>query len=633
MARMRGSGMLNREQRPEPPSTALMLIRTLTRVFTVLTHERPTLTRELVTPHLPVFFTALIAATEGEGAAWEALRDVVAAHPVTFRPFVNKARAAVLKLLASGTAPEDVERNARALWVTLCLCASGKGSGSSGGKAGAVTAEWKGLFEATIAELHAALDAVLQPVTEDYDYRHSAPNTSATTGLEPAAEGVAPQTERALLLLRMLGSFFTTSMTVQPSIPVLQLIDAASRIFAVTAASATPNPAVERAVRESLFSLLPTLHKATLDLLDTLSRRLQSALLPFVPALLEQAAYIVSETPTSADVKVAAYTLTTTLLSLAGPALGKATVASIHPTISSACDDLLPRPRVPVVAGAGKKGGKTTHADSFLSSTTAALFAPSGLPDAAGKLLASALAKLPPLHTRAELRAKMERTAVLTGNKDALLAAVLFPRPAARVGLLPHLVAAGVDVATEGLVKPRLPVVWTGPTKEELRRQMEEEREEREMEEEAEEEVEERAHKRARTSSPPPPPQPTMVNTASFFAQPPPTLAPTTSVLKEDGVSPEKPYPALPVRAASFSGREGLEYPSLSQTQTTMAAGVSPVKFGTEVVGERSFTVGGGSVTVTERKAVAVTIEEDSDEDMEIPEIDMGGSDDDSDDE
>jgi hypothetical protein len=64
-----------------------------------------------------------------------------------------------------------------------------------------------------------------------------------------------------------------------------------------------------------------------------------------------------------------------------------------------------------------------------------------------------------------------------------------------------------------------------------------------------------------------------------------------------------------------------------------MAAGVSPVKFGAEVVGERSVTVGGGSVTVTERKAVAVTIEEDSDEDMEIPEIDMGGSDDDSDDE
>jgi pre-rRNA-processing protein RIX1 len=609
-----------------------MLIRTLTRVFTVLTHERPTLTRELVTPHLPAFFTALLAATESEGAAWEALRDVVAAHPVTFRPFVNKARAAVLKLLASGTAPEDVERNARALWINLCLCASGKGSGSSGGKAGAVAAEWKGLFEATIAELHAALDAVLQPVTEDYDYRHSAQTTGAKIGLEPASEGVAPQTERALLLLRMLGSFFTTSTTAQPSIPVSQLVDAASRIFAVTTTSATPNPAVERAVRDTLFSLLPTLHKATLDLLDTVFRRLQSALLPFVPALLEQAAYIISETRASADVKVAAYTLTTTLLSLAGPALGKATVASVHPMISTACDDLLPRPRVPVVTGAGKKGhGKTTHADSLLSSTTAALFVPPGLPGAAGKLLATALAKLPPLHTRAELRAKMERTAVLTGNKDALLAAVLFPRPAARVGLLPHLVAAGVDVATEGLVKPRLPVVWTGPTREELRRQMEEEREEREMmqeeEEEAEVEVEERAHKRARTSSPPPPPPPSKVTTASFFAQPPPTLAPTKSVLQEDGVSPEKPYPALPVRAASFSGKEGLEYPSLSQIKPMENAGVSPVKFDTEMVG-------GGSVTVTERKAVAVTtIEEDSDEDMEIPEIDMGGSDDDSDDE
>ncbi|KAA8906290.1 rRNA processing/ribosome biogenesis-domain-containing protein [Sphaerosporella brunnea] len=638
--------------RPEPPSTAVMLIRTLSRVFTVLTNERPTLTRELVTPHLPAFFTAILAATGAElqikTAAWEALGDVVAAHPVTFRPFLNKARPAVLK--AMGT---EVESYARELWVGISACASGKGSGSSGGKAGAVAAEWRALFEAVVSELHIALDVALQPVTEDYDYRHSTSRSNASeTGLPPAEEGVAPQIERALLLLRILGTFYTTPTAAQPAIPISQLIDVVSRIFAISAASATPNSAIERSVRETLFSLLPTLHKATLKLLDTVSRRLQSALLPFVPAILEQAAHVVSETPKSADVKIAAYTLTSTLLTLSGPALGKATVLTLHPTISTACDDLLPCPPSaprPLTGKNKKPTATTTHADNLLSSApTNSVFTPPGLQDAAGKLLATALAKLPALHTRTELRVKMERTAVLTGNKDALLAAVLFPRPATMcrgVGLVPHLVAAGVGLETEGLIRPRLPVVWTGITREEIRRQREEAQAEAEAESEAEEEeeeqVERRASKRPRTSSSPPPPaplpQPAM---ARVFARQPSFAAPSTG--GEEGISPEKPYPALPILAtaaapvaakSAFGG--GIEYPALSRAAATVTAGVSPVKLGAATVVEREeeVLVTDKKVIHQERKQVPLTIEEDSDEEMEIPEIDMGGSDDDEDEE
>ncbi|KAF8543789.1 rRNA processing/ribosome biogenesis-domain-containing protein [Trichophaea hybrida] len=631
--------------RPEPTTTTVMVIRTLTRIFTALSTDKPTMTREIVTPHLPAFFGGLISALGSEdsrvtAAAMEALRDVITAHPVTFRPFSTKTKGAVLNRLA--LVGGEHEKTAREVFVKLHLCASNnskRASGQEGGKGNAVAGEWRDLFEAVLKEVHSTLDRVYKPVVEDYDYRHSS-GKNVTLGIEPAEEDIASQVARLMLLLRLIGSFFTTPTTAQPQIPLAQLIDATSRIFAITIASATPNPAVEKGHRETLFSLLPSIHTAALNLLDTIALRLQGLLLPFVPALLEQTAYVHAEISWSADIRVAVYTLTNTLLAFSGPALAKATIDALHPVFSVCCDDLLPPPPPPPPPPT-KKQKQTAHADLLMAASTPRdIFSPPALASAASTLLATSLAKMQPQLLRAEVRAKMERTAVITGNKEALLAAVLFPRVAARCGVLPHLVRGGVGLVEEAVVRPRMPVVWTGPSRKEVRRQIEEEKEAREEEEmrEVEPDVEEmeveavavvkqieqehHGNKRLRMEEQPqPPPQPQPVRTAasSFFSR---LLPPSTTAATSTNVSPEKLYPSL-VPSGDVA------YPTLDDKvvmQTTTSTSIHPTISPLKPFGDGS--------QLQLRKEVEETAGSGSDSEMEeMPEIVLGDSDDTDDDE
>jgi len=626
-------------QRPEPTTTTVMVVRTLTRIFTTLSADKPSLTREIVTPYLPAFFGGLLSALGSEDSrvitvVLEALRDVIGVHPVTFRPFSGKTKGAVLKRMSS--LEGEQEKMAREVFVKLHLCASNSSkrvSGQEAGKGNAVAGEWRELFGAVLEEVHGTLDMVFKPVVEDYDYRHPS-GKSTTLGIEPAEEDIASQVERLLLLLRLFGSFFTTPTTVQPQISLAQLVDATSRIFAITVASVAHNPAVEKGHRETLFSLLPSIHAATLNLLDTLAQRLQGLLFPFVPALLEQAAYVHTEESWSADIRVATYTLTNTLLAFSGLALTKATVDILHPVFSTCCDDLLPP--LPLPPPPAKKQKQSAHADSLMAALTpASIFSPPALTSAASTFLATSLAKIQPQLLRTEVRAKMERTAVITGNKEALLAAVLFPRVAARCGVLPHLVRGGMGLAEEAVVRPRMPVVWTGPPSEEVRRQIEEERQtwekEREMEPDMGEmevetvvvvakevEQERRSNKRPRMEEQPPPPQPQPVRRApSFFSQ---LLLPST-ITTAPNISPEKLYPSLVPSSVA--------YPALDDKvviQTSSSTSIPPVVSPMKPFGDGS--------QLQLRKEVEETAGSGSDNEMEeMPEIVLGDSDDSDDDE
>ena len=624
----------------------VMAIRTLTRVFTKLTLGRPTLTRELVTPHLPAFFGALAnAVTSPRGddrvtaCAWEALRDCVCAHPVTFRPFVGKTRAAALTVLDGRGVASETERAVRELAVALHLCGPAPGTGGNlegARKAHAPANEWVVLFHATVARLHAALDVLLEPVLEEH---REGDRQDASEEAEMETPVLA---DRVNMLLRSVGSFFTVSTGQQPQIPLGSLMGAVSRILSVSTdpASTAHNPAIEKSSRELLFSFLPEIHAQTVDLVDTVANRLQSVLLPLVPSLLGHTVALCGQEGYSANLKVSVYNLTSTLLALAGPALGKDTTLCLTPLLQTCCADLLaPRTpaRAPTAAGPAQKKQKTktiAHADSLLSATPAApKFIPPGLPVAAGNLLATALSKLPAHHIRAELRVLLERTAILTGNKPALLAAVLFPSTAAeRPGTVPFLVGAGVDAAVEALVRPRMPVVWTGPSREEVLKALHEEAEAEEADAE-DEEGERRTHKRRRASPPTATATTTYPTTTTtttttttratataaaprhqqqqFFSHHPLPLPPQRSVAA--GISPDKPaalpssQPVPPAMAAAMM------YPTLRQVaSSSTAAEASPVK-----------------MSLTEVKEEEAQDRASDDEMFSVPGIDMGDSSDD----
>jgi pre-rRNA-processing protein RIX1 len=91
------------------------------------------------------------------------------------------------------------------------------------------------------------------------------------------------------------------------------------------------------------------------------------------------------------------------------------------------------------------------------------------LQQAASGLLQSVLTYIPPGLLAPSVRAEVDRTIILTSNKDAILASVLNPIPAAKgrgagSSLMPFLVRSYADqMEVEALVRPRMPVLMTAP--------------------------------------------------------------------------------------------------------------------------------------------------------------------------
>ncbi|KAH0614572.1 uncharacterized protein H6S33_000208 [Morchella sextelata] len=686
--------------RPEPTATHRVIIATLARVFTALTENKPTLVREIVVPNLPATIGHLLAATESENellaVVLEALRDILQAHPVTFRPFAQKTYTLVLNVLSSANSACSVEeRLAREIFALLHLCASGSssrgitnntdGSSSSGGnnKATAVADEWTRGFRAVIEDTHLTLNTLFRCVIEDSDYGSqrsdgkkeltSEAHGTSTLGLSDW-KGLTDGVERVSVLLRQLQSFFTLPSTAQVSIPIGQLIDLTTRIFSIAPSSAQINQAVERSEREFVFARLPELQRGALNLLSTVLARLGSLFIPFALMLIDQIAHVFAEQGWNSEVKMAIYTLLNTLLETFGSGLPKPSVHAIHTILSSTCDELLP-PASPAAApttttttappkgGIGKPknstsngtAGQNFHADAFLSVLpTGGRFVHSGLVAAAETLLATALARLPTACVRSELRTKMDRTAVLTGNTEAMLASVLFPPLGARRGgaVLPHLVGAGSKKALviEGVVRPRLPVIWTGKRKagEEEDDEMEiaEEQPEDDDEEDSEEENEEESVGPLASYSKKPYPveMETTSDESPFKRQKTEamnstmqeTIAARKPSLLDDMILAQAAALAQSSAAAAAPAPEPLLQASAPQSSITA---VSSSFVSTTVVSGETHV----ETTQQQKKTTTTTVEKsrdfteggESDDDMVIPEIVMGGdsSEDEDDDE
>ncbi|KAH8153820.1 uncharacterized protein LAJ45_01587 [Morchella importuna] len=693
--------------RPEPAATHRIAIAALTRVFTALTEGKPALVRELVVPNLPAAIGHLLVLAEssesesGSGSGselravvLEALRDILRAHPVTFRPFAQKAYGLVLGVLSSSSSSADSveERLAREVFALLHLCASGSspssrgvgagggadGAGSSGGnnKATAVADEWTRGFRAVIEDTHATLTTLLRCVVEDSDYgshQHSdggkkelttEAHCASTLGLSDW-RGPSAGVQRASVLLRQLQSFFTLPSTAQVSIPIGQLVDLTTRIFSVAPSSAQINQAVERSEREYVFARLPELQCGALDLLATVLARLGGLFAPFALMLVDQVAYVFAEQGWNADVKTAVYTFLNALLEAFGSGLPKASVYALHPVLSSTCDDLLPPPppaaapttttNTTTAPGIGKPKHTTAnsapgsfHADAFLSILpTGGTFAHQGLVAAAETLLATALARLPTAYVRSELRTKMDRTAVLTGNTEAMLASVLFPPLGARRGgaVLPHLVGARGGskkaLVVEGVVRPRLPVIWTGGRRgnegeEEITDEQVEEGDDDEEDSEEEESVGplvsvsygkkpypvemetasyESPFKRQKTEAAM---DSTTQGTTAAARKPSllddMILAQAAALAQSPASAPESPLLQAPVPQASITAAS-----SSSFTSTTAVSSATHIET-TQQQQQKTTTT-----TTTVEKARDFTEGGDSDDDMVIPEIVMGG--------
>ncbi|CAG7962234.1 unnamed protein product [Penicillium salamii] len=517
--------------KPDPISTRKMCIITLTRIFH-LTYQYPTLVREITTPQLPGFITAALnlvsTATKTPSGSTRkskpntpfmevvlhALLELIPRHITIFRPFNSQLRSLLTEVIgsSSGQFPGQVIEAAEQLLVSLHKCAP-KDQATTG---------WKDDCKATILAIHQTTDHVYRAVVEQWEsvdgsLTHTRPNCSQEIGSEgpdslglPEWQGLHLGVDRLLALLEILSSFLSTPSAAAVALPVGAILDVTSRLTSVTVPlNGEPsqsgiqfNKEISRDEREGLWMELPRIHIACMGLLSNLFGVLGTSATSVTQTALEQAVWVFKGESFNQDLRSAVYSLLRSLVPVNGPAMAKESVVSLSNVVRSCCNDLLPSVENQSQAGnpgsdpkSKSKGGHgSANADAFLNPELQKFRqkqASSPFLQNASGLLQAVLVSIPAELVPPSVRTEIDRTIILTTDKDPMLASVLNPVPAAKgrgagASIIPFLVRPYADqMEVEALVRPRMPVLMTAPELDAYIDEDEEEVEDEEMADDA----------------------------------------------------------------------------------------------------------------------------------------------------
>ncbi|KAF2680672.1 hypothetical protein K458DRAFT_392717 [Lentithecium fluviatile CBS 122367] len=506
-------GLLGILSKPEPPSSKKLCLITLTRIF-VLTREYPTLVREITTPSLPAFIQASLQIASSSPPAsllqtiLECFNQLLPRHPTIFRSYLKQiypllehtiAPTPSSKLSLEQTpgpgfeATTGVAAAARQLYTQL-PCSAPKGASSQ---------EWQESFKKTIDNVHHISDKVFRAVVEDWkpssrDLRNVNGQTledevqtlEADAMALPSWSGIFAGGERLVNLLRLVKDYIDCSTVGPVSLDVAVVIDLLTRLFSLTIPSSSGSKSFQSAIRfnnqvgkeerENLWLILPNVHVAAIDILQTLMCRCDKSTSAIDTIMLDQLVYVFASERDTPRVRTACYLAVAELLKRSGVALPKSLIDPLGLIIRTCCDDILPldqsmsssSKQSPQQAKTNGNSQQTlTNADTFLSATkghqnSSVMFR--GVQDAAYALLTVSLTNIQPHCLSESMRTRMDRTAILVGQKDAMVASVLnqppsrkFGKPAASIlPLLAQIHPGGQDV--EAILRPRMPVIRTG---------------------------------------------------------------------------------------------------------------------------------------------------------------------------
>jgi pre-rRNA-processing protein RIX1 len=469
-------GLLSILNKPEPPSSKKLCIITLTRIF-IRTREYPTLVREITTPSLPAFVqSGLQIATSKAPASLlqtilQSFNELLPRHPTIFRSYLKQLNPLLASLVAptpssklgeeqkSGQRFElttGVTTAAQQLYVQTSCCAP-KGASSD---------EWEKSLKAAINNAHRVADKVFRAVIEDW---RSSTRNAATNGhtlddelqdLEPDSmslpgwAGMFAGSERLVHLLHLIEQYLASLTANSVGLNISSIMDLITRILSITTPGsggkihrdATAfNNQISKEERDSLWQVLPALHVAATGVLLALTKRSQSSTLPLDSLIVDQLVWVFASERDFAQIRSACYHGIAMVLRRSGVGLAKVSIDSLVPLMRACCEDLVPT-EGPVTAkptpGQSKANGNTPsqttgNADTFLNSSkgidaTGIEFV--GLTEAAHDLLPLLFANIRAQYLSDAMRGRLDRTAILTQNKSAMLASVLNPPPSKRFG-------------------------------------------------------------------------------------------------------------------------------------------------------------------------------------------------------
>ncbi|KAK3322511.1 rRNA processing/ribosome biogenesis-domain-containing protein [Apodospora peruviana] len=459
-------GLISILQKPDPLASKELCIVTLTRIYTLLQGYQ-TLVREMATPTLPDYVKACLQLIKplasGKPLKTPAslietvicsFSKIVILYPTTMRTFSGQIKTTIKVYIAPTSTdpiivPQSLRQSSRRLSILLHYTAAKNGSSD----------EWVKAIRASIKECHATTDQVFRAVHESWEsttgYRKQAVQSEAdpagggdSSDDLPPWTGVLAGSERLVGLLQLLAGYFRSPTKAAITIPVGELLDLTSRLTLITLPTISEdtvemNAAIGKDEKAELWSVLPDIHTVVMRLHIAIIHRLQENSLPLSTDLLDQMVRVFNSSRHVSSVRETTYTLAKELLLVSGPTLLKLTVSSLAHVIQSCCQDILraaghaeeKSPKPP--AGANGTGSTkqpqqkaaASNADDYLTKTptTSTLHLSASHKEAADALLPLFLSHLPQRHLSPDSRGLVDRTAILSNSKTAMLASCLHP--------------------------------------------------------------------------------------------------------------------------------------------------------------------------------------------------------------
>jgi hypothetical protein len=448
-----------------------------------------TLVREMATPTLQSYVTACLQLIKPPASGKPlkvpvafvdtvacSLSKLVVLYPTTLRPMAAQMKSALRAYIAPTSSdpllvPQSLRESSRRLFILLSYTAPKNGTSD----------EWIKAIKSTILDSHATIDQVFRGVVESWESATGYRSQAVRAGVDPSGGsdsgeglpswvGVQAGAERLNGLLGYLVEYLNNPTKAPITLPVGELLDLTARITLVTPPkgpedSVATNPAIGRDEKAELWTVLPDVHIAVLNLHHALVRRLGDNAVPLATDILDQMVRVSTASRQIPTMRETTYTLTKQLLLLSGPTLPKLTVDSLGPLIQSTCHDILlttghlsanPTPPTTTNTTSSSKSQKpnpnstpSLNADAYLSPSTTTSSSPPPTSQTnpqtpSSTLLPLYLSHLPQAHLPPDLRSLLDRTAILAHSKPAMLASCLHPYKDSRgryyASVLPFLV-------------------------------------------------------------------------------------------------------------------------------------------------------------------------------------------------
>lgn len=521
-------GLLGILTKPDPPTTKVLTIVTLTRIF-MLTRDYQTLVREITTPSLTPFITSCMSILSRAKSVDQSTQQLVETvlesfarllprHPTTFRPHLSKINQFLSTVVAQPYSGEHAYLSADGLAAARSLYAQMPNSAAKG----ASKDEWEKALKNVITATHQAADKVFRAVVEDWESVTGVQPPSTTNRLLeqvvqqlepdqcgfPGWIGIYAGSGRLIGLLELLAELTasSTAPTGHVSFRVAHVMDLLTRVLSITSPAAQTKKGQESGIsfndqigkeeRNDLFTVLPQIHVAALGLFEVLVERFGRSLSPVMEYFLERLTFVFQEEQSLANIRAASYSALSKVLPVVGSTLPAAQIKSLNPIMHACCEDLLPRKNdaaptsTPTTANGNKNQPQTSmNADTFLANTKSKpphQPIPEGLQECAQDLLPLLLLHLPAQAMDNSIRARIDSTAVLIQHEQALLASVLSLDPRGNPSLVPLLARLYPDSPeVESLLRPRVPAIRANASNS-LQDDVEEEDDDEEEEEEDE---------------------------------------------------------------------------------------------------------------------------------------------------